>query len=149
MLSSKYLLDMFSIDEVGDKQEEDSEYENKLQVFIDYIQVRKVVLFEDLAAEFNMTSKDVVDRIQRLQESGRLLGINDDRGKFIHITEKEFESVARFVKARGRVSKQDLLAECNKVIRLQPRPEDRERIKQEQKNLLDKVEKEFADEPKA
>ena len=54
---------MFSIDEVGDRQEEDSEYENKLQVFIDYIQVRKVVLFEDLAAEFNMTSKDVVDRI--------------------------------------------------------------------------------------
>ena len=29
--------DMFSIEETGDKQEEDSEYENKLQQFIDYI----------------------------------------------------------------------------------------------------------------
>lgn len=58
--------DMFSIEETGDKQEEDSEYENKLQQFIYYIQVRKVVLFEDLAAEYNLTSKDVVDRIQRL-----------------------------------------------------------------------------------
>jgi len=29
----------------------------------------------------------VIDRIQRLVESGRLSGITDDRGKFIHITE--------------------------------------------------------------
>ena len=57
--------------------------------------------------------------------------------------------MARFVKARGRVSKGDLLSECNKLIRLQPRAEDKEKIKQEQKNLLAKVEKEFADEPKA
>jgi hypothetical protein len=78
---------MFSIEEAGDKQEEDKEFENKLQVFIDFIQVRKVVMFEDLAAEFSMSSKDVIDRIQRLVESGRLSGITDDRGKFIHITE--------------------------------------------------------------
>ena len=34
---SIHMADMFSIDEVGDRQEEDAEYENKLQVFIDYI----------------------------------------------------------------------------------------------------------------
>jgi len=28
---------MFSVDEAGDRQEEDAQYENKLQVFIDYI----------------------------------------------------------------------------------------------------------------
>ena len=78
---------MFSIEEKGDKEEDDLQYENQLATFLDYIQVRKVVLFEDLAAEFNMTSKDVIDRIQRLMESGRLQGITDDRGKFIHITQ--------------------------------------------------------------
>ena len=57
---------MFAVEEVGDKQEEDAQFENKLQIFIDYIQIRKVVLFEDLAAEFNLTTKDVIDRIQRL-----------------------------------------------------------------------------------
>ena len=43
-------------------------------------------MLEDLAAEFNIQTKDVVDRIQRLEEMGRLHGITDDRGKYIHIT---------------------------------------------------------------
>lgn len=141
---------MFTVDDAGDKQEEDKEYENKLQVFIDFITIRKVVLFEDLAAEFGISTKDVIDRIQRLMESGRLLGITDDRGKFMHITEQEYESVARYIKTRGRVSKADLLMECNKLVRMQPRAEDKVKIQAEQKNLLEKVEKEFnVDEPKA
>lgn len=36
--------------------------------------------------------------------------------------------------------------EANKLIRLQPKNEDKIKIKQEQKNLLSKVEKEFANE---
>jgi hypothetical protein len=75
------------VEEAGDKQEDQDGYENRLQEFIDYIQLRKVVMFEDIAAEFSLTTKDVIDRIQRLQESGRLQGITDDRGKFIYITE--------------------------------------------------------------
>lgn len=108
------------------------------------------MLFEDLAAEFQLTTKDVIDRIQRLQECGRLQGIIDDRGKFIHITEQEYEAVARYIKSKGRVGKADLLMECNKLVRLQPRTEDKVKIKQEQKKMLEKVEKEFeAEEPKA
>ena len=77
---------MFAVDEVGVNAEDDAEYENKLQAFVEFIEIRKVVLFEDLATEFSLSTKDVIDRIQRLIESGRLLGITDDRGKFIHIT---------------------------------------------------------------
>ena len=102
------------------------------------------MLFEDLAAEFSMTSKDVIDRIQRLQAAGRLQGITDDRGKFIHITDQEQEAVSRYIKTKGRVNKSDLLMECNKLVRLQPKNEDKIKIKEEQKNLLTKVEKEFA-----
>ena len=36
--------------------------------------------------------------------------------------------------------------ESNKLVRLQPKNEDKIKIKQEQKNLLSKVEKEFANE---
>ena len=132
-----------SVEEQGTNEEEGEEYENKLQQFIEYIEIRKVVLFEDLAAEFNLPTKDIIDRIQRLVESGRLSGITDDRGKFIHITQQEFDNVARYIKAKGRVNKGDLLNECNRLIRMQPRPEDRAKIQQEQKNLLDKVEKQF------
>ena len=77
---------MFQVEEVGDNIEDDSEYQNKLQQFVDFIEIRKVVMLEDLAAEFNIQTKDVVDRIQRLEEMGRLHGITDDRGKYIHIT---------------------------------------------------------------
>ena len=45
---------MFSVDEAGDNQEDDSEYLNKIQQFIDFIEIRKVVMLEDLAAEFNL-----------------------------------------------------------------------------------------------
>ncbi len=43
-------------------------------------------MLEDVAAEFSMQTRDVVDRIAKLEESGRLSGITDDRGKYIHIT---------------------------------------------------------------
>ena len=135
---------MFTVEEAGDKQEEDLRHENILAEFIEHINIRKVVLFEDLAAEFSMTSKDVIDRIQRLQAAGRLQGITDDRGKFIHITDQEQEAVSRYIKSKGRVNKAELLMECNKLIRLQPKNEDKIKIKEEQKNLLSKVKKEFA-----
>lgn len=57
------------------------------------------------------------------------MGITDDRGKFIHITEKEYEAVSRYINSKGRVNKGDLLIECNKVVRLQPKADDKVRIK--------------------
>ena len=80
-------------------------------------------MLEDLAAEFNLQTKDVVDRVQRLEEAGRLSGITDDRGKYIHISPQEFEAVARYIKMKGRVNKADLLMECNKLVRMTPRTE--------------------------
>ena len=90
-----------------------------------------------------MSAIDVVDRIQKLEESGRLLGITDDRGKYIHLKQEELESVKKFILNRGRVSRADLLLECNKLVRLAPRQEDLDKIKQDEKQLLDKAEQEF------
>ena len=81
-------------------------------------------MIEDLAAEFRMSSRDAITRIEQLMEQKRLSGITDDRGKFIHITEQEFESVAKYVLAKGRVTRQDLLNESNKIIRLEPSAAD-------------------------
>ncbi len=71
-----------------------------------------------------MSTKDAITRIEQLQDQSRLSGITDDRGKFIHITEQEFESIAKFILAKGRVSRQDLLNEANKLIRLEPTAAD-------------------------
>lgn len=62
-------------------------------------------MIEDLAAEFSMSSRDAITRIEQLMEQKRLSGITDDRGKFIHINEQEFEAVAKYVMAKGRVSR--------------------------------------------
>jgi hypothetical protein len=97
-------------------------------------------MLEDLAAEFNLQTKDIVDRIQRLEEAGRLLGVTDDRGKYIHITAQEFEAVTRYIKSKGRVNKTDLMMECNKLVRMVPKKEDTAKIKKDEKALLDRVE---------
>lgn len=98
---------------------------------------------EDLASDFQLSTRDVVDRIERLEESGRLRGITDDRGKYIHITEEEFENVAKFIKRKGRVNRGELLTECGRLIRMHPTEKDKERIRAEEKEMLLRVEGEF------
>ncbi|KAG7397233.1 DDRGK domain-containing protein 1 [Phytophthora boehmeriae] len=111
--------DMFTIEEQGSKLSEDSEESQMLlQKFVDFIVSQKVVLLEDLAAEFNLTTQDAIDRVGALQESNRITGIVDDRGKFIYITEEEMDKVAKFIQRRGRLGFAELSKECNKLIRL-------------------------------
>ncbi len=56
-------------------------------------QRKKVVVLEDLGAQFGLRSKDVLERVQRLEAMGRLTGVIDDRGKFICITPEEMDKV--------------------------------------------------------
>ncbi|POM74548.1 DDRGK domain containing hypothetical protein 1-like [Phytophthora palmivora] len=111
--------DMFTIEGQGTKVEEDSEESQVLlQQFVDYVKSHKVVLLEDLASEFNLATQDAIDRVESLQQSNRLTGIVDDRGKFIYITEEEMDKVAKFIQRRGRLGFAELSKECNKLIRL-------------------------------
>lgn len=90
-------------------------------------------MLEDLSNEFKLQTKDVIDRIERLISTKKLSGIIDDRGKFIYITENEFKvyffeilllkNVMAFIKRKGRISRTDLILECNKLIKLNPTEE--------------------------
>ena len=65
--------------------------------------------------------------MKTLQSEGRLSGVIDDRGKFICITPDEYETVARFIRQRGRVSISELADSMNRLIRLKaadPLPTD-------------------------
>ena len=62
--------------------------------------------------------QDAIDRVKTLQSEGRLSGVIDDRGKFICITPDEYETVARFIRQRGRVSISELADSMNRLIRL-------------------------------
>jgi len=108
----------FEVEEEGYDPDEELGSEQKLATFINYINEQKIVLLEDLAAHFKMRTKDVVDRIQNLTSNGSLVGIIDDRGKFISITKEELSSVAKFIRQRGRVTVDELVINSNKLINL-------------------------------
>ncbi|RWS14007.1 hypothetical protein B4U79_06772 [Dinothrombium tinctorium] len=115
------LKESFAIEEEGfDEDEQNDDNQNKLLNFINYIKENKVVLLEDLAGHFKMKTQDVINRVNELLAQELLVGVIDDRGKFIYITKEELESVAKFIKRRGRVAITELVESSNTLIKLQP-----------------------------
>jgi len=111
---------MISVESSGTVLEEQKQREAKIEDLIKFIEDRKVVILEDLAAEFNMKTHEVIELIERLDKEGRMSGLIDDRGKFICVTREEMEKVAKFINRRGRVSIEDIARESNKLINLTP-----------------------------
>jgi len=114
---------MFEVEESGTTVDEASSKDtsNLLQKFVDYIHQRKVVVLEDVAAEFRMRSKELLSRIEALELMGRVSGVVDDRGKFIVITKEEMAKVADFINERGRISLSDLAIQSNFLVDLEPK----------------------------
>lgn len=109
----------FSVEEQG-FQENEEEAENLLDEFKKYIFDNKVVLLEDLATQFKLKTQQAIERIQDLQANNTITGVIDDRGKFIYISEDELQSVATFIRQRGRVSIAELAESSNNLIGLTP-----------------------------
>lgn len=60
--------------------------------------------------------QEVINRIHTLLEEEKLMGVIDDRGKFIYISIDELKSVAKFIRQQGRISKAELAENSNKLI---------------------------------
>ena len=76
---------MFETQEAGDGDSSIAqESSGLLQSFVDHIKRQKVVVLEELAAEFGMNQQDAVSRVRSLIEMGRLTGVIDDRGALLH-----------------------------------------------------------------
>ncbi|XP_019864716.1 DDRGK domain-containing protein 1 [Aethina tumida] len=110
----------FSVEEEGFEEGEEGDQQNLLQEFVNYIKTNKVVVLEDLAAQFKLKTQAAIDRIKDLQSDNILTGVIDDRGKFIYVSQQEMEAVAKFIKQRGRVSIAELAENSNKLINLTP-----------------------------
>ena len=87
--------------------------------FIATVKRRKAVAIDELACAFSVKSSALLARLTELEASGQLAGIVDDRGRFINVTPQEWDAVAAYVKAEGRVSKAQLSAESGRLIKLQ------------------------------
>jgi len=57
------------------------------------------------------------------------------------VTPEEFGQIKDYILKQGRVNRAELLKEANKQIRLIPTESDKELLKQEQQELLEKVQK--------
>jgi hypothetical protein len=123
--------DQFEIAEEGEEVA-DMNNEDLITNFINYIKLRKVVSLEDLSGVFKVNPNDLVGRLNLLEAQGRISGIVDDRGKYIYITEKELAAIEKIFMQRGRISKAELIKECNKIIRFTPTEEDKQKILEEQ-----------------
>uniref|UniRef100_A0A1Y1LWD1 DDRGK domain-containing protein 1 n=1 Tax=Photinus pyralis TaxID=7054 RepID=A0A1Y1LWD1_PHOPY len=108
----------FSVEAEGFDEGESEDSQNLLQEFVSYIKKNKVVVIEDLAAQFKLKTQAAIDRIQDLQKDDILTGVIDDRGKFIYVSREEMEAVAKFIKQRGRVSISELAENSNHLINL-------------------------------
>jgi len=108
----------FTVEEQGFEAGDENVEENTLQRFIDYVKDTKIVLLEELAANFQLKTPDAIDRLQKLVQEGDLTGVIDDRGKFICISMEEMNAVAKFIRQRGRISLSDLAESSNQLIQL-------------------------------
>ncbi|KAK4714857.1 hypothetical protein R3W88_020764 [Solanum pinnatisectum] len=101
-------------DDMRRRKEEDCEAKERALT-------HKCVPLEDLAAEFKLRTQECINRINSLEEMGRLSGVMDDRGKYIYISLEEMNAVAEYIKRVGRVSITHLAGKSNQFIDLEPK----------------------------
>ncbi|KAG6534417.1 hypothetical protein ZIOFF_008303 [Zingiber officinale] len=114
----------FSVDAEGTTENVmQDDNQSLLSTFVEYIMNQKCVPLEDLAAEFKLRTQDCINRIISLENTGRLSGVMDDRGKYIYISPEEMKAVADYIKRQGRVSISHLASKSNQFIDLEPKPQ--------------------------
>eukprot|EP00177_Eucheuma_denticulatum_P007273 GFKZ01013242.1.p1 GENE.GFKZ01013242.1~~GFKZ01013242.1.p1 ORF type:complete len:329 (-),score=87.21 GFKZ01013242.1:1311-2174(-) len=106
------------VEEEGEDGDMAVEEEGMMERFCEYVKEGKIVVLEEMAAEFGLKTEQVVDRLVRLEESGGISGVFDDRGKFIYVSRQEMEAVAEFIRSKGRVSIHDLARESTRLLHL-------------------------------
>eukprot|EP00397_Hematodinium_sp_SG-2012_P023314 GEMP01024213.1.p1 GENE.GEMP01024213.1~~GEMP01024213.1.p1 ORF type:complete len:280 (+),score=76.36 GEMP01024213.1:54-893(+) len=104
--------------------------------FVRYIRMRKVVVLQDLAFEFKMSTEDCIDRIRSLDSMGLFDGFFDDRGKYIWLDKQEMQACATALLKKGRINRTDLVSICNTTIRTEPTEEHQLYIEQEERRAV-------------
>eukprot|EP01024_Parvocaulis_polyphysoides_P073774 TRINITY_DN9512_c0_g5_i3.p2 TRINITY_DN9512_c0_g5~~TRINITY_DN9512_c0_g5_i3.p2 ORF type:complete len:242 (+),score=72.67 TRINITY_DN9512_c0_g5_i3:311-1036(+) len=113
-------MDLIKVEGAGEvEQQTEEETAGLLQQFVDAIIERKMVVLDDLAADFKLRTSDVISRIKGLEEMGTLTGVMDDRGKFIYVSREEMASVANYIRSKGRVKISELAQKSNELVDLE------------------------------
>ena len=134
-----------TLEEEGKEIDNEKDEENLLKNFIDYIKLRKVVEIEDLAINFRLGNKETLERIKDLEKTKLLSGVLDDRGKYIYLNQEELEKIEKLLYTKGRLTRGDMREEFSKIVRLEPREEDLEKIRSYERKYEQEIDNEFED----
>ncbi|KNC52870.1 uncharacterized protein AMSG_09025 [Thecamonas trahens ATCC 50062] len=93
-----------------------AEGEDVNTAFCKYVKRQKVVELDALASKFHLRTPEVVARLRALEADGRLMGIFDDRGKYIYVTMSELKAVARQINGAGRIGLDELAVVAGSLI---------------------------------
>eukprot|EP00727_Mastigamoeba_balamuthi_P006301 m51a1_g2291 hypothetical protein (322) ;mRNA; r:412577-413765 len=104
----------------GTHQDDAAALEARTREFLDFVKTSKVVRLEELGAEFGIKAAEAAEKIRALEREGKLTGLLDDRGTYIYVTEDEMKAVAKVIERRGRISIDEIVAEANRIIDLNP-----------------------------
>ncbi|PXF47007.1 DDRGK domain-containing protein 1 [Gracilariopsis chorda] len=110
--------DMFKLEEEGEDGGMEEEDEEMLEKFCGRLREGRIVVLEEVGMEFGMGTEEVVDRVVKLEEMGRINGVFDDRGKYVCVSEEEMKQMALFIEKRGRISIEELAIETSRLLEL-------------------------------
>lgn len=102
-----------AISKIDEGTEETQRDLSSVEEFLEYIQRRKIVEVESVAAAFRLDVSTVVARINDLINQGRIFGVFDDRGRFIHILDSEVRDIQKHV--LGITSRKTLKEICQRI----------------------------------
>lgn len=109
---------LIEVEEAGDEGEVVGDETALLARFVARVRDGRIVVVEDLAAEFGLRTEDAVRRLTELEKNGTISGVFDDRGKFIYVGIEEMKTVADFIRSRGRVGIPELAKESSRLLKL-------------------------------
>lgn len=97
---------------------ESSNVEEEWSDFITYIQQMKFVQINILQERFQLTRRDVLSRISKLEHNGTLIGLLNEKGDYLSFNDEELKNVADFVRRKGRVTNKELAMEMKRIIKV-------------------------------
>jgi hypothetical protein len=106
----------FAVEGAGEEARTQEQEEQLMNDIVDLIKTRRTVALEDIETQFGLRSSEVVERVRSLEGEGRIVGIMDDRGKFISVSEQDMRDIARVIQERGRMSVTELATECSSIL---------------------------------
>lgn len=105
------------IESEGSIEMEKKDIESKATEMVEYLKRKKVVAIEEILGAFQIKEEgQVVKILDQLIEKQNLFAFLDGNGKYVCISNEEVEKIKEFVKAKGRVSFNELGVFANRMI---------------------------------